>query len=138
MKIQILKSIDSGETIENYNHVIVTSFSHELNFPNNSMDEIIITHSLGVIPREKMRDFAISLCNKLRIGGKIFIQDYDITSVCKGYLSESIDSDTVSEIFKENNLYSLEEMLNLFNELGLVAESYQIIGLDFTITLKNK
>lgn len=132
MKVQLLKTNDTSGKINNYEHVFVTGYT-ELEYPDNSIDEIVVKEVLGLISRDKIIDFISGLCKKIRRSGKVIVNDVDLRSLCLHYQNEDIDANHFNEKAHSNYLYDIEEIVDILSRLQLDVDLYSVKGYNFEI-----
>lgn len=131
MKVQLLESFDSPGKIEGYEHIVITSFSYEIEFPDNSIDEIVLQDCLSVISRDQIINFIGSVCKKLRKNGCVIIQSIDLLSICRALVNGDIDPAQFNTYSNEKNLYQIEEIIKAFNNFNLQSEYFSVKGINF-------
>ena len=117
MKVNLLGNNGLGK-IENYENIVVTNETKDIDFPDNSLDQIIVNMCFGAISKENTADFVDMIHRKLRVDGEVIVHDLDLTSLCQAFLSEEISSLEFNEHSKGRSLYEMEEILKLFNRFN--------------------
>ena len=137
MKVQLLKTDDQSGRINNYEHVFVTGYT-ELEYPDNSINEIVVKEVLGLISRDKIIDFISGLCKKIRHGGRVIVNDVDLRSLCLYYQNEDIDTNHFNEKVHGSYLYDVEEIVDILSRLQINVDLYSVKGYNFEIIANRK
>lgn len=132
MKVHVIENTD--QVIDGYTPAIIRNGKIELKCSNHSVDEILC---LGIVDKIHARDidsFLKSLCDILRINGKLVISGKDINIISRHLYFKEINSESLSNIIDDTKTwYSSLEIVDKLRNLGLTILTNEIKGIEYEI-----
>ncbi len=133
MKIHVTR-IDQ-ETVENYNHVIVSDgYINFLDISDNECQEILANDVLDNFSIDKVGECITSLVNKLRLGGTIVVGGKDVRLFAKAVLNNGISEIEASEIVNScQSMSSINDIVPVLQHLGLKIINTNVAGIHYEV-----
>ena len=133
MKIHVTR-IDQ-ETVENYNHVIVSDgHINFLDISDNECQEILANDVLDNFSIDKVGECITSLVNKLRLGGTIVVGGKDVRLFAKAVLNNGISEIEASEIVNScQSMSSINDVIPVLQHLGLKIINTNVAGIHYEV-----
>ena len=133
MKIHVTR-IDQ-ETVENYNHVIVSDgHINFLDISDNECQEILANDVLDNFSIDKVGECITSLVNKLRLGGTIVVGGKDVRLFAKAVLNNGISEIEASEIVNScQSMSSIKDVIPVLQHLGLKIINTNVAGIHYEV-----
>ena len=133
MKIHVTRM--DQETVENYNHVIVSDgHINFLDISDNECQEILANDVLDNFSIDKVGECITSLVNKLRLGGTIVVGGKDVRLFAKAVLNNGISEIVASEIVNScQSMSSINDVVPVLQHLGLKIINTNVAGIHYEV-----
>ena len=133
MKIHVTRM--DQETVENYNHVIVSDgHINFLDISDNECQEILANDVLDNFSIDKVGECITSLVNKLRLGGTIVVGGKDVRLFAKAVLNNGISEIAASEIVNScKSMSSINDVIPVLQHLGLKIINTNVAGIHYEV-----
>jgi len=133
MKIHVTRM--DQETVENYNHVIVSDgHINFLDISDNECQEILANDVLDNFSIDKVGECITSLVNKLRLGGTIVVGGKDVRLFAKAVLNNGISEIEASEIVNScQSMSSINDIVPVLQNLGLKIINTNVAGIHYEV-----
>lgn len=136
MKIHLIKSQES--LIKGYTPVLYSNLlrlNNLTNISDNQCDFILASDLLDEFSIQEIPEIVQSLIKKLRINGTLVVGGTDLRVFCKNVVNSQLNELQAAEMIKsKQSMTSLQETLNLVQNLGLKIQSSQIVGNHYEVT----
>lgn len=100
---------------------------------NNECNQIIVDNNLRRINQDQLYQTAQIIVSKLRIDGRLIINDID-SDLLGFYLYKNGDSNKIAQMFfPASNFLTYQQVVGMFNSLGLTLVNKNIQGLNFIV-----
>lgn len=100
---------------------------------NNECNQIIVDNNLRRVNQDQLYQVAQIIVSKLRIDGRLIINDID-SDLLGFYLYKNGDGDKIAKtFFPASNFLTYQQVVSIFNSLGLTLIGKNIQGLNFIV-----
>jgi hypothetical protein len=133
MKIHVTRM--DQETVENYDHVVVSdNHINFLDISDNECQEILANDVLDNFSIDKVGECITSLVNKLRLGGTLVVGGKDVRLFAKAVLNNGISEIVASEIVNScQSMSSINDVVPVLQHLGLKIINTNVAGIHYEV-----